>query len=280
MRTAAKQRAISICGLILLLSRLVKAEAPSAASIFPMGASRGNAVEVSVHGKDLSGATGVVFDCPAIEGKILNATATEVKLTVRLAAEADEGFHSLLVITPQGMSSPVAFRVNAVPTINGETQQPFEFPVAVGGRLSQLGEVDRYMIQGRRGQRLGIEVVTGSGVFETNTGAFVNPSVRVYRPEGSWTAHQNPNRGRDHWPECWSILLGGGGIRGGVAVGASDERGATVADRMVSIGEVFATVYKAMGIDWTVEYMHPVGRPLKIANGLQDVTGVPIQELI
>ena len=62
-------------------------------------------------------------------------------------------------------------------------------------------------------------------------------------------------------------------------VGASDERGALVASRMVTMGDVFATVYKAFGIDWTKEYMTPVGRPVKIANSIGDVTGTPIQEL-
>jgi uncharacterized protein (DUF1501 family) len=93
------------------------------------------------------------------------------------------------------------------------------------------------------------------------------------------TPDHNPNGGRDHWPECWSLVLGGGGIQGGRIVGASDERGATVADRLVSIGDLFATIYKCMGIDWTKEYMHPIGRPLKIANSIQDKTGQPIKEL-
>ena len=90
----------------------------------------------------------------------------------------------------------------------------------------------------------------------------------------------NPTAGRDHWPECWSVQLAGGGIEGGKIVGASDEKGAYVADRKVSMGDLYATIYKAMGIDWTKEYMHPIGRPVKIANGLDDETGTPIHELI
>jgi len=87
-------------------------------------------------------------------------------------------------------------------------------------------------------------------------------------------------QGRDHWCHCWSMVLGGGGIRGGQAVGASDERGAYPAGRTVSIGDLYATIYKAMGIDWTKEYMHPIGRPLKIANAIHDETGVPIAGLV
>ncbi len=92
--------------------------------------------------------------------------------------------------------------------------------------------------------------------------------------------HLNPDFGRDHWPHCWSVVLAGGGIRGGQVVGASDDRGAYVAERRISLGDVFATVYKAFGIDWTKEYMHPIGRPIKIANAIEDKTGAPISEII
>jgi hypothetical protein len=63
-------------------------------------------------------------------------------------------------------------------------------------------------------------------------------------------------------------------------VGASDERGAYVAERTISMGDLYATIYKALGIDWTKEYMSPIGRPVKIANSLDDETGKPIEELI
>jgi hypothetical protein len=46
------------------------------------------------------------------------------------------------------------------------------------------------------------------------------------------------------------------------------------------MGDLLATIYKAFGIDWTKTYMHPIGRPLKIANGFDDTTGTPIKELI
>ncbi len=93
------------------------------------------------------------------------------------------------------------------------------------------------------------------------------------------TAEKNPYDGRDHWPGCWSAVLAGGGVRGGQVIGATDDVGAFVADRMISVGDLHATIYKALGIDWRKEYMHPVGRPIKIANTLSDETGAPIPEL-
>lgn len=108
----------------------------------------------------------------------------------------------------------------------------------------------------------------------------LSSTIVIAMGEFGRTPDVNPNGGRDHWPHCWSLVLGGGGIRGGTVVGESDERGAYVKDRMVTIGDLFATLYKALGIDWSKEYMHPIGRPLKIANSINDTTGAPLKELI
>jgi hypothetical protein len=70
------------------------------------------------------------------------------------------------------------------------------------------------------------------------------------------------------------------GIRGGQVIGSSDENGAYVTSRATSMGDIFATIYKAFGIDWTIEYDTAIGRPVKIANALDDNTGQPIQELL
>ncbi|MEX2262255.1 MAG: DUF1501 domain-containing protein [Bryobacteraceae bacterium] len=94
------------------------------------------------------------------------------------------------------------------------------------------------------------------------------------------TPFVNPDLGRDHWPTCWSLVLGGGGIKGGQVVGSSDENGANPTSSVTSMGDVFATIYKAFGIDWTKEYDTPIGRPIKIANSLEDKTGEPIRELL
>jgi hypothetical protein len=90
----------------------------------------------------------------------------------------------------------------------------------------------------------------------------------------------NPDRGRDHYPSCWSLVLGGGGIKGGQVVGASDETGSNVMTAPTSMGSVFATIYKAFGIDWTKEYDTPIGRPIKIANSFDDGTAEPLRELV
>jgi hypothetical protein len=74
--------------------------------------------------------------------------------------------------------------------------------------------------------------------------------------------------------------MGGGGIKGGQVVGGSDETGSNVTSRATSMGDVFATIYKAFGIDWTKEYDTQIGRPIKIANSYDDGTAEPIRELV
>ncbi|MDB5388423.1 MAG: hypothetical protein JWM11_4069, partial [Planctomycetaceae bacterium] len=56
------------------------------------------------------------------------------------------------------------------------------------------------------------------------------------------------NQGRDHWPACYSALLAGAGVRGGLVYGASDKQGAYVLDNPVTPENFGATLYQALGI--------------------------------
>jgi hypothetical protein len=89
------------------------------------------------------------------------------------------------------------------------------------------------------------------------------------------TPKVNPAGGRDHWPQCWTIVMGGGPLKGGQIVGGSDEIGATPKDRPTTPGEVAATVFKGLGIDLRVELPGPGGRPIPLVDrGIE-----PIKEL-
>ena len=56
------------------------------------------------------------------------------------------------------------------------------------------------------------------------------------------------NAGRDHWPACYSAMLAGAGVRGGLVYGASDAHGAYVRDRPVTPEDFGATLFHALGI--------------------------------
>jgi hypothetical protein len=64
----------------------------------------------------------------------------------------------------------------------------------------------------------------------------------------------NPSLGRDHFASAWSATLSGCGIQGGSVYGKSDKTGNTVADGEVGAAELFATVYRALGIDHQKNY--------------------------
>jgi uncharacterized protein (DUF1501 family) len=54
--------------------------------------------------------------------------------------------------------------------------------------------------------------------------------------------------GRQHWPHCYSSMLAGGGIRGGMVYGESDKTGSYVKDKPVRPQELSATIYHALGV--------------------------------
>jgi hypothetical protein len=76
----------------------------------------------------------------------------------------------------------------------------------------------------------------------------------------------NPYPGRDHWPQCYSALLAGAGIRGGVVFGSSDKHGALVASRPVSPEDFGATLFHALGIPPATRF-GPDGFSLRVSDG-------------
>lgn len=85
----------------------------------------------------------------------------------------------------------------------------------------------------------------------------------------------NTDGGRDHWPGCYSVVLAGGGIRGGQVVGSSDKIGAFPETRAVTPADLHATVFQALGYNVKeIAYQATDGRPVALS------TGQPIPELL
>jgi hypothetical protein len=85
----------------------------------------------------------------------------------------------------------------------------------------------------------------------------------------------NKTGGRDHWPQCYSVVLAGGGIRGGQVVGESDSKGAFPIARPVTPADIHATVFQALGYDCRgITYHTADGRPMPLSEGQ------PIAELL
>lgn len=91
------------------------------------------------------------------------------------------------------------------------------------------------------------------------------------------TPRINQDTGRDHWPGPWSVVLGGGGMKGGEVVGKTDADGLTATDRPIEVSNLFATLYRASGIEPATELRSPNGRPIRLVGVFGD--GKPVEEL-
>jgi uncharacterized protein (DUF1501 family) len=89
------------------------------------------------------------------------------------------------------------------------------------------------------------------------------------------TPRINASDGRDHWPQAWSAALAGGGIRGGVVHGATDEDGAKVSGPVTGVPDLLATMTTLLGLDPGHTEMSAVGRPISVTDG-----GTPIREIL
>jgi hypothetical protein len=81
------------------------------------------------------------------------------------------------------------------------------------------------------------------------------------------TPRVNRAGGRDHWPDCYTAALAGGGVTGGAMYGASDRIGAYPAADPVTPADVTATIFRRFGIDPETEVRDQTGRPFRLAEG-------------
>ncbi len=87
----------------------------------------------------------------------------------------------------------------------------------------------------------------------------------------------NKNAGRDHWPRVSCALLAGGTFRHGQLIGATDRQGGEATERPVRFGEVFATLYHHLGIDYSVTTVPDLGgRP----QHLVEAGCLPLKEIV
>jgi len=95
----------------------------------------------------------------------------------------------------------------------------------------------------------------------------LDETLVVVAGEFGRTPKINPNAGRDHWPNCYTQLLAGGGIRGGQIYGESDKNAACVKDRPVRPEDFHATILRAFGLSMETTLRDLLDRPLQISEG-------------
>jgi hypothetical protein len=113
-----------------------------------------------------------------------------------------------------------------------------------------------------------IEDLKQRGLLETTT--------LVWMGEFGRTPRINPQKGRDHFSKAWSVVLGGGGIKGGQVIGKTSPDGMTVDERPTTAQDLLATVCLATGVDYKKQNMSNVNRPIRIV----DKDSKPIKEAL
>lgn len=103
----------------------------------------------------------------------------------------------------------------------------------------------------------------------------LDETLVVVMGEFGRTPKLNTAGGRDHWPRVFSVLLAGGGIRGGSVIGSSDAHGESPSDRPVRPEDLACTLFHQLGIDPRQQLLTPDGRPVVI-----NPLGNPLGELI
>jgi hypothetical protein len=116
-----------------------------------------------------------------------------------------------------------------------------------------------------------VEDLKGRGLLDS--------TLIVWMGEFGRTPTINADQGRDHFPTAWSAVLGGGGIKGGQVIGKTSAGGEAIEQRPVSVPDLLATIYLALGIDSRKSNQSNVGRPIslvdKVAKPLEDLVEAP-----
>jgi uncharacterized protein (DUF1501 family) len=111
---------------------------------------------------------------------------------------------------------------------------------------------------------------------ELDERGLLDSTLIVWMGEFGRTPAINSAGGRDHFPQAYSSVLAGGGIRGGQAIGRTSADGMTVEERPVSVPDLLATVCTAIGVDPMQQNDSNFGRPIRIV----DPAAKPISEVL
>ena len=184
---------------------------PTLRYMFPLGTTKGATLRAEMLGDALKGAYAVWCETEGVHGRVEKVEANSdtalgplkgpgdagekppaerVSIVLEIGRSASPGLHDLRLVTPRGLSTPLQFRVDADPALL-ETEKPhadpadaqrITLPAILNGHIGKPGEVDYYVLQATRGQKL---------VFESLSAEGIRPELKLYRPGGSWL---NPDR--------------------------------------------------------------------------------------
>ncbi|TWU23037.1 hypothetical protein Pla52o_25710 [Novipirellula galeiformis] len=143
--------------------------------------------------------------------------------------------------------------------------------VEAGSRLVTMtyGSWDSHvnMTSSIRSQVPAFDVALSALLDDLSERGMLEETLVMVTTEFGRTPKLNKDAGRDHWPKVFSVLLAGGGIKGGTIYGASDSTAAEPEENPVSPEDLATTMYRLLGIVADKELMAPGGRPIEIVDG-------------
>ena len=122
---------------------------------------------------------------------------------------------------------------------------------------------------------LDIDKAIGALLRDLDRRGLLNTTLVVLTSEFGRTPNINPRDGRDHWPNAFSAMFAGAGIKGGTLYGQSDELGKRVVANPAKPEDLNATIAKLLGLATQDIHYSPSGRPFKVAHD-----GTPIMDII
>lgn len=235
-----------------------------------------------------------------LEQRLLTLKAVEKSFADQGRGDAPKDHDKILDKTISLMTSKqmAAFKVNTEPK---EVQERYGVIGNAGGRMAGNTGFARGCLMARRLVEEGVPFVevdfggwdNHANIFSTletklpqldqpmsaliedldQRGMLADTAV-IWMGEFSRTPRINGTTGRDHWARSWSVVVGGAGMKGGQAIGATKEDGTEVATDPYTSEDLMASVLKALGVSLEKSFTSKNNRPMKIAN-----SGKVIKEL-
>jgi hypothetical protein len=128
--------------------------------------------------------------------------------------------------------------------------------------------------QGMRNQMPALDQALSVLLKDMESSGMLSETLVMVSSEFGRTPKINNTAGRDHWPKVFSVMLAGGGIKGGVIYGTSNATASEPDRDPVSPEDLMTTVYHQMGIVADKELMAPGARPIEIVDGGKVIQGL------
>jgi hypothetical protein len=148
------------------------------------------------------------------------------------------------------------------------------FDQSIGGQSTERGGWDTHGFNNTRmypilkGRHLPLtEQTLPTLINDLDDRGLLDSTLIVWMGEFGRTPRINDNISRDHWPDCYSVLLAGGGVQRGCVHGASDRHGAYPARDPVRPDDLASTMFALLGIDPHAEVLDALNRPLPVSSG-------------